>query len=395
MHRLDAVPRGPHVREVRLEVLVYLDRVGRSDLCPRFLGECYLGLRADCDHHELCFDLLVRESHGPDAPLVVAHERLDLSVGEDADPILLELFSDLFGDLGAVDAADPLHGFVEGDFHPELDKVLGHLEPYVTSPDDGRLFRRALLYKAAYFVRVGEEAQAEDAVEVRAVDGEEYGTGARGDDEAVVGIYELLAGREVPDEELFLLRIHLLDAMADEDLDVFFGELLGGTGDEVVPVPDDAGDQIRQPALTLRDLRLLLVNGYLEIGVDPPGPGSRLRASGHSPYYHQTHSHVFPSTPKTSLIYSVPLEGFFFHAETIQQEALADVLWVFGSVKGRYVRTRRSLTVDTLLPGQPGYSSDKSRELPPVREEIANRVVGCRSVLCHRRSSPICHPPKP
>src|SRR5215212_8810364 len=247
MHRLDAVPRGPHVREVRLEVLVYLDRVGRSDLCPRFLGERYLGLRADRDDHELRFDLLVRESHGPDAPLVVAHERLDLSVREDADPVLLELFLDLFGDLGAVDAADPLHGFVEGDFHPELDKVLGHLEPYITSPDDGRLFRRALLYKAAYFVRVGEEAQAEDAVEVRAVDGEEYGTGARGDDEAVVGIYELLAGREVP----------------DEDRDVFFGELLGGTGDEVVPVPDDAGDQIRQPALTLRDLRLLLVNGYL------------------------------------------------------------------------------------------------------------------------------------
>src|SRR5215216_3507553 len=127
MHRLHAVARGPHVGEARLEVLVYLDRAGGSDLRPRLLGECYLGLRAYRDDHELRFDLLVPETHGPDTPLVVAHQRLDLRASEDADTLLLEVLLDLFGDLGAVDAADPFHGLVEGDSHPELDEVLGYL----------------------------------------------------------------------------------------------------------------------------------------------------------------------------------------------------------------------------------------------------------------------------
>jgi hypothetical protein len=48
-------------------------------------------------------------------------------------------------------------------------------------------------------VRVGEEAQGKDAFEVRAFDLGEYGPGARGDDQAVIGVIEDLAGREVLD----------------------------------------------------------------------------------------------------------------------------------------------------------------------------------------------------
>src|SRR5918997_3704748 len=146
-----------------------------------------------------------------------------------------------------------------------------------------------LLYKREDPVRVGEEAQGEDAVEVHAFYRGADGFGARGDDEPVVGVLELLVARKVFDGELFVVRVYLLHAVAGEDLDVPLGELFRGAGDKVVAVIDDAGEQVRQSTLALRDLRLLLINDYLKVGVNSPGSRSRLSPRCHSSDYDQTH----------------------------------------------------------------------------------------------------------
>src|SRR5919205_81515 len=106
------------------------------------------------------------------------------------------MFLDLLRNLRSVDATDPLLELDEGDFHPEFDEAFSDLESYITAPDDGRFFRRSLLHISHYLVHVGEEAQGEDASEVNAVDGGEDGLGTRSDDEAIVGVLELLACRK-------------------------------------------------------------------------------------------------------------------------------------------------------------------------------------------------------
>src|SRR5215204_2124789 len=152
----------------------------------------------------------MHDPDGPDAPLAVIHQRLDERPGKDRHTLLFEVLLDLLGNLGAVGNGDLLLGFQKGDLHPALGEVLGDFEPYIITPDDDRLFRRSLLYKGEDPVRVGEEVQGEDAVEVYAFDGGAHGFGSRGDDEAVVRVLELLAGRIVLNGERFVVRIYLL-----------------------------------------------------------------------------------------------------------------------------------------------------------------------------------------
>src|SRR5215210_8829159 len=107
------------------------------------------------------------------------------------------MFRDLLRGLGTVRVGYPIVDLDDGGIHPDLLEALGYFEADVPPADDCCPLRRTLFYVLHYGVGVREEAQGEDTVQIRAVDGREDGLSTRGDDETIVGILELLVRSEV------------------------------------------------------------------------------------------------------------------------------------------------------------------------------------------------------
>ena len=138
-------------------------------------------------------------------------------------------------------------------------------------------------------VGVGEEAELEDAFEVDARDGGKDRPRAGRDDEPVVAVFETLARGQVVHDEPPGGGIYLLYPVADQDLDLFLRELLGGAGDEPLPLSDDAGEEVGQAALADRRFRFLLVDRDPHLRVEPARPRSRLRTRRYSAHDHKPH----------------------------------------------------------------------------------------------------------
>src|SRR4029453_16468620 len=185
---------------------------------------------------------------GPDGPdPVAALDRLHLLLQVQLDPDVPDGLGDELAHVGVEPAHDLGGGLDQGGADAPGDQGFGRLQADVTAADDHRPLR-AGVDRPAELDAVLEHGQAVHPGRVDAGDGRSQRLGPGGHHQHVPCLLDHAAAVEVADPDPPGLKVDGVDLVAGADLDVLFGELLGGAGDQVAPVLDHVGGVVGEPA---------------------------------------------------------------------------------------------------------------------------------------------------
>lgn len=231
-------------------------------------------LHADAEHDHVRRVLVPRRrGHRADPALLVGEDLRDLGAGDRTDAHAVHRAVHQAAHVRVQRGHRLLAAVQDGDLVPPPDQGLRHLHADVARADDDRPAALRALQRVHQPSAVVQGLDAVDPVRADARDPGTDRAGARREDEFVVarpgfGSAVQIAGADPAAREV---QLHHLGPGAH--VDVARPVFLGGTGDQVVPLADQAADPVRDPARRVRGEVPALEGDDLQLrrALEPPG----------------------------------------------------------------------------------------------------------------------------